>query len=156
MKSVSLRFELWSLCHISTSTALLFTTGVAKLITLASRGDSKILAMKDSIFLVPIGWLLGATALIELGIALLLAFSVRSPIRKSDIAGMFGFLLLLYRSGSAWIGDEPCSCLGALIDWLPWLERNRNEVAWCVIVYLIVGCFISRFLAPKSIDANFG
>lgn len=120
-------------------------TAVAKIV-IVFQEDSAMLTVEDSVIPLSTSMLLGVMAMLELMLSLWLLLSSSSMVVKTDISGMVAALLLTYKAGVLWLGDKPCSCLGALIKWSPWLERHRSEATWALIIVMLLGsaaCWLS-------------
>jgi len=127
------------------SSVIFAVTAVAKVITII-QGESKLLTLPDPLFQMPTSWLMAGAAVTEVSLSLWIAMC-RSPTQlKLKVVGLVAVLLSIYKCGILWLNAKPCSCLGALVKWSPWLEAHRNEVTWGLLIFLLLGSVLSRFV----------
>jgi hypothetical protein len=125
------------------SSVIFAVTAVAKLVTII-QGESKLLTLPDPVFQMPTSWLMAGAAVIELILSLWLALFQSPTQLKLKVVGLVAVLLSIYKCGIFWLNAKPCSCLGALVKWSPWLEAHRNEVTWGLLIFLLLGSVLSQ------------
>ena len=127
------------------SSVIFAVTAVAKVITII-QGESKLLTLPDPVFQMPTSWLMAGAAVIEIGLSIWITMCRSLTQLKLKVVGLVAILLSIYKCGILWLNAKPCSCLGALVNWSPWLEVHRNEVTWGLLIFLLFGSVLSQFV----------
>jgi hypothetical protein len=132
------------------SAAILITTGGLKLSTLASRGSS--LLMASNFPLLPFKY---KTVFLVIGLAeIWLGFgSLLYPRSRHLLTAMAAFCLglvayrialLIFQPGA------PCSCLGALPQWIAALNGYEGLLGWVVAIVLISAVWTAYLLSTHG------
>jgi len=122
---------------VSTATAILTLTGLAKLRT--GLGHTKILATNDPITGLPFGQLLLAVGVAEL-VIFCVCLIAKSQTLKLGLIAWLATSFVVYRLGLWWMGwHKPCSCLGNLTDALHISPQLADNIMKGILAYLLVG-----------------
>jgi len=124
---------------IKTSGYLLIVTAAAKLVS--SFGSVRVLNHLDPVFFIPFRYLLQATAIAEIIVALI-CFLGKSRQFQSGAVAILSSNFLLYRFGLYWLGfHELCPCLGNLSAMLPISPQATDVVMKIILLFLLIGSY---------------
>jgi len=133
----------WSRLFILSAGVLLFSTGVAKIVS--ALGKTAVLGKPDPIFGIHFNYLLLSVGLIELVIAVLCLTCANRNLALGLVAAL-SMNFMAYRLGlwlTHWAGY--CPCLGTLTQAIHLSPNRANLLTRLILIYLTLGSF--SFLA---------
>jgi hypothetical protein len=137
------------------SGVLLLATAAVKLVSMFSH--AKILGAHDLIFFfLTTRYLLFIVAMFELLLGSILIFSRSGLIRWLSL-GLVCECFWFYRLAIFFVDPEkPCSCLGTIFDWSPWMRAHGQQIALGILIYLTLCLvvFIPSFQSGRNLPGR--
>lgn len=122
---------------------LLFITSVAKLIS--GFGSDRILESHDPLFQLSYRYIFWIVGILELAISFICFFFHQLLLRIGLLAWL-ATSFFVYHLSMPWVGyHKPCSCLGSLTSAIHLSEQAANTVINTILIYLLVGSYVSLF-----------
>lgn len=124
---------------ISAASAILFTTGLVKLVS--AGGEVKSLSLPD-----PVLYLSNRQVFLWVGVTELMLASYlilgRLPYLKLIALAWLTTNFVAYRLALWWgNASKPCGCLGNALDWWPWLKLHQDGVMKCLLAFMLMGAY---------------
>jgi len=116
-------------------TGVLGLTALCKLLSVAF--PTKLLLQSDPVLKIPMGHLLLAAGLLEIGVCAFLWFSKNRTACAFTVFG-FAVCVLSYRAALYSVGVHFCPCLGNAADWWPWLGKHEGPVMTTIAFWLLL------------------